>query len=63
MKADQLDETQLMYKKKFFSIQNTLQFLFFEKNIFYYKQNHSALTDVKKFVKTNNDKLRELNDF
>ena len=59
-----MDETQLMYKMKiFFSIQSTLQFLFFEKNIFYYKQNHSSLIGAKKFVKTNNGKLRVLNDF
>ena len=62
MRADQLDETQLIYKN-FLSIQNILQFLFFQKNVFYYKQNHSPLIGAKKFVEINNNKLRVLNVF
>ena len=49
--------------KKILSIQKTLQFLFSEKNIFYYKQNYSPLIGAKKFIKINNNKLRVLNDF
>ena len=44
-------------------MQNTLQFLFSEKKIFYYKPNHSPLIGAKKFVEINNSKLRVLNDF
>ena len=49
--------------KKFLSIQKTLQFLFSEKNIFYYKQTYSPLIGSKKFIKISNNKLRVLNDF
>ena len=45
------------------SIQNTLQFSFSETKRFYYKQNYSQLIRAKKFIETNNNKLRVLNDF
>ena len=47
----------------FLSIQKTLQFLFSEKNIFYYNQNCAPFIGAKKFIKINNNKLRVLNDF
>ena len=50
-------------QKKILSIQNTFQFLFSEKNIFYYKQNYFPLIGTNKFIEININKLRVLNDF
>ena len=44
-------------------MQNTLQFLFSEKNVFYYKQNYFPLIGAKKFIESNNNKSRVLNNF
>ena len=62
MKADQLDETQLIYKNFFVDTKHITIFIFC-KIIFYYEQSHSPLIGAKKFVEINNNKLRVLNDF